>query len=213
MATKMISIMSKIRRLLTHSCQSGLNTSTLAGMVLIAATAPVAAEPTGWAHQAAGFQSNGAVTVKSLAGSSYVGTQNPTGAVAKANQNAATQAPTVIIQATAAGYAETIPLMTLGTIPPACPAGYHPSFQRTDTGCPGSDVSAVYNVSGTRWSLATLPSGSGSAMAAWFADGSPAYNSGSSGSYVVSPINGPVVACKDSYTGPLRTWSASLCSK
>ncbi len=40
------------------------------------------------------------MTVKSLAGGSYASTQNPTGAVAKANQNAATQAPTVIIQAT-----------------------------------------------------------------------------------------------------------------
>lgn len=72
----------------------------LAGLLAIAATARAAAGPTGWAHQAAGFQSNGAVTVKSLAGGSYAGTQNPTGAVAKANQNAVTQAPTVIIQAT-----------------------------------------------------------------------------------------------------------------
>jgi hypothetical protein len=55
----------------------------------------------GWAHQAGGFQSNGAVTVKSLAGGSYAGTQNPTGAIAKASQSAVTQPPTVIIQATA----------------------------------------------------------------------------------------------------------------
>jgi len=67
---------------------------------MLAAAAPAGAGPTGWAHQAAGFQSNGAVTVKSLAGGSYSGTQNPSGAVAKSNQNAATQAPTVIIQAT-----------------------------------------------------------------------------------------------------------------
>ena len=38
--------------------------------------------------------------MKSLAGGSYSATQNPTGAVAKSNQNAATQPPTVVIQAT-----------------------------------------------------------------------------------------------------------------
>ena len=80
-------------------CQSGRSAGTLVGLLLVAATAPAGAGPTGWAHQAAGFQSDGAVTVKSLAGGSYAGTQNPTGAVSKANQNAATQAPTVIIQA------------------------------------------------------------------------------------------------------------------
>ncbi|CAN7751142.1 hypothetical protein LJR269_006626 [Duganella sp. LjRoot269] len=63
--------------------------------------APAGAQPA-WAHQAPGFQSNGAVTVKSLAGGAYGGTQNPTGAVAKANQSAVTQPPTVIIQATSA---------------------------------------------------------------------------------------------------------------
>ena len=41
------------------------------------------------------------MTIKSLIGGSYAGTQNPSGAVAKTNQNSATQAPTVIIQATA----------------------------------------------------------------------------------------------------------------
>ena len=46
------------------------------------------------------MQSNGAVTVKSLSGGSYSATGNPSGAVAKANQNAATQPPTVVIQAT-----------------------------------------------------------------------------------------------------------------
>lgn len=42
------------------------------------------------------------MVVKSLAGGSYAGAQNPAGAVAKANQTAATQPPTVIIQATGA---------------------------------------------------------------------------------------------------------------
>ena len=41
--------------------------------------------------------------MKSLSGGSYSATGNPSGAVAKANQNAAIQPPTVIIQATAGG--------------------------------------------------------------------------------------------------------------
>jgi len=64
---------------------------------------PAAAGPVDWAHQNGSVQSNGAVTVKSLSGGSYGATGNPTGAVAKANQNAATQPPTVIIQATSSG--------------------------------------------------------------------------------------------------------------
>ena len=61
---------------------------------------PVAAGPVDWAHQNGSVQSNGGVTVKSLSGGSYSATGNPRGAVAKANQNAATQPPTVVIQAT-----------------------------------------------------------------------------------------------------------------
>lgn len=67
-------------------------------MLLIAA-APADAQPA-WAHQAPGFQSNGAITVKSVSGGAYGGTENPSGAVAKPNQSAVTQPPTVIIQAT-----------------------------------------------------------------------------------------------------------------
>ena len=73
--------------------------AVLAGLLAL----PAAAGPVNWAHQAGAVQGNGAVVVKSLSGSSYTGTGNPTGAVAKANQNASTQPPTVIIQATATG--------------------------------------------------------------------------------------------------------------
>ena len=41
--------------------------------------------------------------MKSLSGGAYAATQNPTGAVAKVNQVAATQPPTVVIQATSSG--------------------------------------------------------------------------------------------------------------
>jgi hypothetical protein len=43
------------------------------------------------------------LTVKSLSGGAYGGMENPTGAVARANQSAVTQPPTVIIQATSGG--------------------------------------------------------------------------------------------------------------
>jgi hypothetical protein len=66
---------------------------------LLTVAAPAAAQPA-WAHQVPGFQSNGAITVKSLAGGFYGGTENPIGAVAKANQSAVTQPPTIIVQAT-----------------------------------------------------------------------------------------------------------------
>ncbi len=89
---------------LTLSCQSGRTFGALAASIALAALPPAAvAGSASWAHQAGALQSNGAVTVKSLSGGSYAGTQNPTGAVAKANQNAATQPPTVIIQATSSG--------------------------------------------------------------------------------------------------------------
>jgi len=86
---------------LTLSRQSSRSASTCAVAGLAAVLAlPAAAGPVDWAHQNGSVQSNGAVTVKSLSGGSYSATGNPSGAVAKANQNAATQPPTVIIQAT-----------------------------------------------------------------------------------------------------------------
>jgi hypothetical protein len=68
-------------------------------LLAIATLVPASATPIGWAHQTGGFPGNGAVTVKSLAGGLHEGWQNPTGAVVKPNQNAVTQTPTVIVQA------------------------------------------------------------------------------------------------------------------
>jgi hypothetical protein len=68
--------------------------------IVLASANSMAAPPT-WTHQNGSMTSNGAITVKSLSGGSYAGTQNPSGAVAKSNQNAVTQPPTVIVQATA----------------------------------------------------------------------------------------------------------------
>jgi len=55
-----------------------------------------------WVWEAGKQTTNGAITLKSASGGgSYNGTRNPTGAVAKVNQSASTQPPTIIIQATA----------------------------------------------------------------------------------------------------------------
>jgi len=153
--------MKTIRRLLTSSCQSGRSAGTLAGLLAIAAAAPAAlAGPPGWAHQAAGFQSNGAVTVKSLAGGSYSGTQNPTGAVAKVNQTAATQAPTVIIQATGTSESEMYGQVINGGIVPTCMAGFNRIWSITGNGrdqlAPGVDF--ISNVAGSKYSFGVYSS-------------------------------------------------------
>jgi len=63
-----------------------------------------------WVWETGKQTTNGAITLKSASGGgSYSGTRNPTGAVAKMNQSAATQPPTVIIQATA-----TLSIKTVG---------------------------------------------------------------------------------------------------
>lgn len=68
---------------------------------LVVISGPALAGPPQWAWEAGKQTNNGAITIKSINGSTtYPGTQNPTGAVAKTNQNAVTQPPTVIIQAT-----------------------------------------------------------------------------------------------------------------
>ncbi len=71
-----------------------------AACAVIACISPLAAGQK-WTWEAGKQTSNGQIIVKSLSGSTtYSATQNPTGAVAKTNQNAVTQPPTVIIQAT-----------------------------------------------------------------------------------------------------------------
>lgn len=71
-------------------------------LVLLALSQQALAMGPQWTWEAGKQTNNGAITVKSTNGSTtYAGTQNPTGAVAKVNQNAVTQPPTVIVQATA----------------------------------------------------------------------------------------------------------------
>ena len=191
-------------------CQSGRKAAALAGLVLIAVSAPVVAGPTGWAHQAAGFQSNGAVTVKSLAGGAYGGTQNPTGAVVKANQNAATQAPTVIIQATSSSYAEAFPMVVVGTSTvPTCPSGYNSvwSASATNVYAQTSFGNPIYNVGGTRFTFGAYYE-SGNWYVGYFSDNTPTTGQGNAYSMI---LYAPATYFGNGSTR--SSWAANMCTK
>lgn len=69
-------------------------------LLLFPSVAGLAAGPQ-WTWEAGKQTNNGAITVKSVTGAgSYSTTQNPTGAIAKLNQNAVIQPPTIVVQAT-----------------------------------------------------------------------------------------------------------------
>lgn len=184
-------------------CQSGRSIGALACLLVIAASSSSAASgPTGWAHKAAGFQSNGAVIVKSLAGGSYAGTQNPTGAVAKANQIASTQPPTVIIQATANSYVQAVPLMMAYTLtPPTCPTGYTSVFTITSSTFTGSPI---FNIAGTRFAFAYYFYGSTN-FYGFLMDGLPTPLSTNTSGYQIYGTW--------SVSNVTSTWAASLCTK
>jgi hypothetical protein len=164
------------------------------------------AGPVGWAHQAADFQSNGAVTVKSLSGGSYAGTQNPTGAVAKVNQLASTQPPTVIIQATSTGYAQVLPLVNnLNTAILACPAGYTSAFSMSGTGCPAATSPYLLsNLGGTRYSLTTVRISTYNYNVALQLDNEVRATNG---------LGPPAAACYEQSANISYPWSVNICSK
>ncbi len=117
----------------------------LAACALIACMSPLAAAQK-WTWEAGKQTSNGQITVKSLSGSTtYSGTQNPTGAVAKTNQNAVTQPPTVIIQATGGGG--------------ACVAKTRTRYAGNLGGVSGADAKCAAEF-GTGWRFADLFSAS-----------------------------------------------------
>ena len=167
-------------------------------MPLVASAGPVS-----WAHQNGSLQSNGSITVKSLVGGSYSGTTNPTGAVAKANQSAVTQPPTVIIQATSSGYSETVPLVVTGTASiPSCPAGYTSLFSRSGVGYGVSNP--VFNVSGSRFTFGVFSNG-GSYYIGFGVDSSPMNRSGGG--------SGSLYSDTSQWVSPGQSWAVNLCSK
>lgn len=179
-------------------------------VVLMPSTVAMAGQ-TGWAHQVGGMQSNGQVIVKSLSGASYSATQNPVGAVVKANQNAATQPPTVIIQATAAATRECQPKIkgssALNVTMPACPAGYSSIFQESTAlsvnSCP-LEVNQTYNIASTNWSFGLVSVANAQAVG-FMNDNKPSGNSGN------LPASLQYVIC--SYGSNTYSWAANLCCK
>ena len=125
---------------------------------------------------------------------------NPSGAVAKASQNAATQPPTVIIQATGGGYSETYPILVNATVAPACPSGYTSIFSASGN---GPIANPIINAGGTRYSLGPYSDSSGWTFNAFYLDQPPAYAGKTMG---VALVNGYV-----SYAN--YNWAARLCSK
>ena len=102
-----------------------------------------AAGPPKWTWEAGKQTSNGSITVKSLSGgTTYSGIQNPTGAFAKTNQNAVTQPPTVIIQATGGGGG-------------ACLAATRVTYSGNLGGLSGADAKCAADF-GTGWRFATV---------------------------------------------------------
>ncbi|MQA40759.1 hypothetical protein [Rugamonas aquatica] len=74
---------------------------TAALLAALCSTGAWAATGPAWAWSVGKISNNGSVQVQALnGGGSYDIVQNPTGAVAKANQSAMTQPPTVIVQST-----------------------------------------------------------------------------------------------------------------
>ncbi len=120
--------------------------NTLAACAVLVCMSPLAAGQK-WTWEAGKQTSNGQITVKSLSGSTtYIGTQNPTGAVAKTNQNAVTQPPTVIIQATSGGGG-------------ACVAMSRTKYNGNLGGVSGADAKCAAEF-GTGWRFADLFSAS-----------------------------------------------------
>jgi hypothetical protein len=190
---------------LTPSCQSGVKLSwpeLVLGFVMALSAGSVAAQ-VGWAQQAAGFTSNGAIEVKSLSGGIFTSTVNPNGAVAKANQSAVTQPPTVVIQATSGSYSEIVPLGSSNTLViPACPTGYHSIWSLNGS---GPYPISYTNIAGTRFSFGPTTN-NGSTYVSFFLDNMPTGTGGITG--FIAPS---MFAQAGSRT--LFNWAANLCSK
>jgi hypothetical protein len=171
---------------------------------------PAAAGQVDWAHQNGRLQSNGAVSVRSVSGTNYTATQNPSGAVAKATQSAATQPATIVVQATSGGYAEIIPFLTTGTTNlPTCPSGYSRIFSATSASF--GFTPSIFNAAGSRFSLAgfNIPS-NGNTFYGWLIDSvptAPPQNVGTNGAvYATNSYWYPAYP-------PAGGWAAALCSK
>ncbi len=115
----------------------------IVAMSILLAPGAIAAGTPQWTWEAGKQTNNGSITVKSVSGgSTYSGTQNPTGAVARTNQSAVTQPPTVVIQAT-------------GGSAGSCVGITRTSYGGNLGGLSGADAKCVAEF-GTGWRMGTL---------------------------------------------------------
>lgn len=151
--------------------------------------------------------------MKSLSGGSYAGTQNPTGVIAKVNQNAAKQGPTVIIQATGSTYVEALPLLVANSqIVPACPTGYTSAWSASYPAMPPATSgiqNRVYNIAGSRFSFGATNTNGGETYAGFFIDHMPELYLRSTS--VVSPLPAPISIVQSGST--YTAIAANLCTK
>lgn len=161
----------------------------------------------GWSHQNPGFSSGGAISIKGQSNGNISAQRNPNGAIAKTNQSAVTQSPTVVIQATNGGYSDAVPIMSSTGTAPSCPAGYSSAFSVESGPSAAACPSAMFNIAGTRFSL--LPATNGGYMTVGFyVDNMPSPLGGSSSN---SSVSFSTQFC--GYNWPASTWSARLCVK
>jgi hypothetical protein len=183
------------------------NMKTYAIIVLLAAVGFNAHAQTGpaWASTAGKITNNGSVTVKSSSGAStYNAVKNPVGAVAKTNQSAVTQPPTVIIQATAGGAAaprQCQPKLVQSTVMPSCGAGYTSVWQESGKGC---TQASTFNIDGTTWSFGQV-TGQNAAYHGFMNDNDTRVPGGGAG-----PV-GLSMTCV--YVSSQYDYSANLCCK
>ena len=197
-----------------------LQTIALIAIISLSTATGALADPE-WTWEAGKQTNNGAITVKSMSGgTTYSGTQNPTGAVAKTNQSAVTQPPTVIIQSTGGTVPECVPKLVTGDPRPAiptCPTGYHAvwSDQSTATkagvqdSCPAvSGNYGAYNIGGSNLNfVAAYNSSNASYRYRMFAlSGSLTYM----GNQVNVDATTEGAMYSGTYTYP---WSATVCCK
>ena len=190
----------------------------IAACALIACISPLAAGQK-WTWEAGKQTSNGQIIVKSLSGSTtYSATQNPTGAVAKTNQNAVTQPPTVIIQATGGGGACVAKTRTkyngnLGGASGAdakCAAEFGTGWRFADLFAASSCISiAIETTVGETYEIPWYWTGGGGA---WSCNNWNTNDSGINGSYLTRQVSGGVYSLVPAFRSCDNQWPL-LCVK
>ncbi len=180
----------------------------LGALCLLLAGETIAAGAIQWTWEAGKQTNNGSISIKSVnGGSTYPGSQNPTGAIARTNQSAVTQPPTVIIQATGGSGG-----MCVGTT--------RTLYDGNLGGLSGADAKCVAEF-GSGWRFASIIDAAGcmggvlfgpggATVAPWYHNPGSSYtcanwttNSGANGSYL-SPVSSSGV--------PVLDWGNTSCS-